>query len=137
MNRTLDEWIERYNRKIPKGFKRDNRFALFYLPDKGFCEIVATNLMVILNQVSGDGRFWKKFAEDIARALKLKACGTYCGRKEIRAWIKLFGFTATNIEAKDGFKRYHGENNNGCWGTMTECVFEDGNRAYQVTWEVK
>ena len=62
MNRTLDEWIERYNRKIPEGFKRDNRFALFYLPDKGFCEIVATDLMVIINQVSGDGLFWKKFS---------------------------------------------------------------------------
>lgn len=137
MNRTLDEWIERYNRKIPEGFKRDNRFALFYLPDKGFCEIVATDLMVIINQVSGDGLFWKKFSEDIARALRLKACGTYCVRKNILAWGKFFGFKVTDTEEKGGFKRYHGENSEGRWGMATECVFEDGNRAYQVTWEVK
>lgn len=137
MNRTLDEWIERYNRKAPENFKRDNRFALFYLPDKGFCEICATDMMVIINQVSGDGRFWKKFAEDTARALNLKACGTYFTRKEANAYAKLFGFKVLDTENKDGFKRLHGETSDGLWGLMTECVFEDGNRAYQVTWEVK
>ena len=137
MNRTFDEWVERFNRKIPKKFKRDDRFALFYLPDKGFCELLATDKMVILGQVSGDGRFWKKFAEDTARVLRLKACGTYCGRKEVLAWIRLFGFKVTETEENGGFKRFHGETDDGRWGLMTECVFEDGMRAYQTTWEVK
>lgn len=137
MTRTFDEWVERYNRKIPEKFKRDNRFALFYLSDKGFCELLATDKLVVMGQVSGDGRFWKKFAEDTARALGLKACGTYCGRKEVLAWIRLFGFKVTKIEEKDGFKRYHAVGKDGGWYLMTECVFENGVRSHWVTWEVK
>ena len=62
--KTLPEWIELYNRKTPEPFKRDERFRLFFLPDKGFCEIGNTEKMIVINQLSGDGRFWKKFAEE-------------------------------------------------------------------------
>lgn len=136
MNRTLDEWIARYNRKVPEGFKRDERFALFYYPDKGFCELLVTDKMVVLGQVCGDGRFWKKYAEDWARELGKKACGTHCSRREILAWIRLFGFEITQAETKDGFKRYHGTDKQGRWGLMTECVIDGSRRAYYVTWEV-
>lgn len=136
MNRTFDEWVARYEKKLKKKFKRNEKFALFYLPDKGFCELLATEKMMILGTVSGDGRFWKKFAEDYARRLGLKVCGTFCLRREIRAWINLFGFKVLHVEDKGNFKRYYGEGKNGGWGLMTECAFEDGSRAHYVTWEV-
>lgn len=135
-DKTLREWIERYNRKVPEGFKRDKRFALFYLPDKGFCELLATDKMLILGQVSGDGRYWKKYAEDCARELGLKVCGSHCTRREIAAYIKLFGFKVTDTEDKGGLKRYRCEDAQGYWGLVTECVIDGGRRAYYVTWEV-
>ena len=136
MGRTLDEWIERYNKKVPNGFKRDERFALFYLPDKGFCELVATDKMMILGQVGGDGRFWKEHAEQWARELGLKVCGTYFTRKEAQAYIKLFSFKNVSVEEKDGFKRYRCTSEDGRWGLMTECLIDGKKRAYYVTWEV-
>ena len=135
-NRTLEEWIERYNRKVPEGFKRDKRFALFYYCAKGFCELGVTNEMVIVGQVCGDGHFWKRFAEDVARELGLKVCGAYFVRNEVPAYQKLFGFTVWKQEEKNGFKRYHGKSTDGRWGLMTECESENGHRAYWVTWEV-
>ena len=136
MNRTLDEWIARYNKKVPEGFKRDERFALFYLPDKGFCELGLTEHTVLIWQASGDGRHWKNFAENVARKFGKEVCVTTCERKEVRAWIKLFGFKVTKTEERDGFKRYHGVGENGAWGVMTEVEIDGRRRAYQVTWEV-
>jgi len=137
MNRTLDEWIARYNKKVSERFKRDERFALFYLPDKGFCELGVAPDIVVLWQVCGDGRYWKNFAEDVARKFGKKVCATLCERKEIRAWIKLFGFKSTKTEERNGFKRYNCTGKNGAWGMMTEIEIDGRRRAYQVTWEVK
>lgn len=134
--RTLAEWIERYNRKVPEGFKRDEKFALFFRPDKGFCEIANAGKMVIIGQVCGDGRFWKKHAEEWARELGLKACGAYFVRNEVSAYQKLFGFKVVKTEEKDGFKRYHCKAADGRWGLMTECVIDGKRRAHYVTWEV-
>lgn len=136
MNKTLEEWIDYYNRKVPVGFKRDKRFALFYFPQKGFCELVATDKTLILGQTCGDGRFWKKHAEEWARELGLKVCGTHCARRKITAWIKLFGFKVTSTEEKGGLKRYHCEDSQGHWGLVTECIIDGCRQAYYVTWEV-
>ena len=137
MNRTLGEWIEFYNKKAPEKFKRDERFTLFYLPDKGFCELFASEKIVLMWQVCGDGRFWKKFAEDVARKFNLKVCATLCTRREVKAWIRSFGFKIDKVEDKDGFKRYHSTDKGGNWGLMTEVVSKSGNHEYWVTWGVK
>ena len=137
--KTLPEWIELYNRKTPEPFKRDERFRLFFLPDKGFCEIGNTEKMIVINQLSGDGRFWKKFAEELARENRFKMCGTWCVRKQIKAWIRLFGFTVTETENfPDGLKRFKGIDENGRKGRMSPAY--DGKtgefKNYYVTWEV-
>ena len=136
MNRTFEEWVERYNKKIPEGFKRDEKFVLFYLPDKGFCELCATDKMIVIGQVSGDGRFWKNFTENVARKLGFKACGTICGRKEFRAWIRLFGFKIDKVDEENGLKRYYCTGKNGGWYVMTEFIREGGRHECFVTWEV-
>lgn len=122
---------------MPRGFKRDLAYALFYYPSKGFCELAATDKMVLVGQVSGDGRFWRDFAENWARELGLKVGGTICGRKEARAYMRLFGYKVTGEEEKGGFKRYRAVNKKGGWYLMTECELANGDRAYWVTWEVK
>lgn len=136
MNKTLEQWIERYNKKIPEGFKRDERFTLFYLPDKGFCELTATDKIVVIGQVSGDGRFWKEFADNVARHLGLKVCGCYCWRDSTHSWARLFGFKVDKVDECDGLKRYYGTGKDGGWGLMTEAIFEDGKIHCFVTWEV-
>lgn len=137
MNRTFEEWVEAYNKKVPEGFKRDIRFALFYLPDKGFCEITADDNMIIIGQTSGDGRFWRDFAEEMARKLNIKVCGTICARKESRAYIRLFGFKVDKHDEENGLKRYYCTGKNGAWLVMTEFGLEDGRKHCYVTWEVK
>ena len=40
-SKTLVEWIDIYNKKNPwDPFERDNTCALFFRPDKGFCEVL-------------------------------------------------------------------------------------------------
>lgn len=135
MNKKIEQWIAIYEKKVGK-FERDERFSLFYLPDKGFCELTATDNMVVIGQVSGDGRFWKKFAEDVAQRLGLKVCGCYCWRDSTHAWARLFGFKVDRVEGRGGLKRYYGTGKNGGWGMMTEAIFDDGKRHCSVTWEV-
>ena len=69
MVRTFEQWVAAFNKKVPEGFQRDERFTLFYLPDKGFCELMPTEKMMIVGNVSGDGRFWIKFTAEISRKL--------------------------------------------------------------------
>ena len=137
MNRTLDEWIARYNKKIPEGFKRDEKFTLFYIPDKGFCEMTATDKMIVIGQASGDGVFWRDFAEKIARKLGLKTGGFFCRRERVLLWARLLGFTVTEADEENGLKRYRGTDKNGRWAVMTECVLDNGCHAYLTTWGIK
>ena len=120
MSRTLEEWIKFYEEKTKEKFVRDKSYELFYLPDKGFCEIFVSGKMVVIKQLAGDGRFWKKFAEKIARRMDKKVCGSWFIRKELFAYIKLFGFKITETEKlPDGSKRYHGVDNLGRKGLMS------------------
>lgn len=67
MTRTLDEWISYYNRKTPEKFERDERFELFFSPEKGFCEVGERGDIMIINQLAGDGRYWKALVSKAAR----------------------------------------------------------------------
>ena len=138
MNKTLEQWAEDFNKKTPEKFVRDERYELFYLPDKGFCEIAATDKMIMIHQVSGDGKFWKDFAEKVARKMNLKVCGTICIRRQIKAWIRLFGYEVAEIEnLPDGLKRYHCKNKIGKKGLLSPAYkYDSGEQAYFVTWEV-
>lgn len=136
--KTLDEWIAAYNRKAPEPFKRDERFSFFYRPDKGFAEIGQTDDMVIIRQLSGDGRFWKDKASEMARKVGLKMGGTWFVRQNIMAYIRLFGFrVVATEELPDGLKRYHCETKDGKKGLASPAFpLPNGNYAYFITWEV-
>lgn len=136
---TLEYWIEKYNKKAPEPFMRDEKFQLFYVPDKGVCEIGMSDDMLILRCLSTSNVFyWKNAAEDIARKVGIKIIGTWCVRREIMAYIRLFGYRIIKTEElEDGLNRYRCRNKEGKQARVSPSfVFENGQQAYFVTWEV-
>lgn len=136
---TLEYWIEKYNKKAPEPFMRDEKFQLFYVPDKGVCEIGMSDDMLILRCLSTSNVFyWKNAAEDIARKVGIKIIGTWCVRREIMAYIRLFGYRIIKTEElEDGLNRYRCRNKEGKQARVSPSfVFENGRQAYFVTWEV-
>lgn len=135
---TLDEWIDIYNSKASLPFKRDKKYALVYLPDKGFCELNIFDDMVVINQLCGDGRYWKAQAEELARRKGITDLGTWCVRKAIKAYIRLFGFRIVEVECtSDGKERYHCLDKNNLEGLVSPAfVCDDGVQAYLITWKV-
>ena len=136
---TLDEWIAFYNKKTPEPFVRDERYELFFLPDKGFCEVGQTEDMVIVRALAGDARFWHNKVSEMAAQVGIKMGGTWCIRKEIKAYIRLFGFKVYKTEqTADGKTRYYGINKyTGKKGLASPAwEYADGGQAYFITWEV-
>lgn len=134
--KSFEQWIAAFNKKVPEGFQRDERFTLFYLPDKGLCELAATEKMMIVGNVSGDGRFWKKFAEKLARKFGLKVGGTTLARTAFPAWARLLDYKVIKVDEQNGLKRYQGINPNGNWLIMTEHIVEGGALRAHATWEI-
>ena len=134
---TFEEWVDKYNSKAPAPFKRDERYMLYFLPDKGFCEVGQTDKMVIINQLCGDARFWKERVSEMARKVGIKKCGTWCVRQQVKAYIRLFGYKVVKTEdTAEGLKRYHCINKDEKEGLMSPAFrFETGEQAYFVTWE--
>ena len=128
----MEQWVAKYNKKIPEGFKRDKKFALIYLPEKGFAEILSTDKMIIVNQLCGEFKFWRKFAEELARRRGLKYAGTICIRN-VEAYIRLAGFEIERIEQTEQGKRYFcRDKNEGQRGQASPA----GKGTYYITWEV-
>lgn len=135
---TLDGWIAKYNSKTPEEFERDERFELFYLPNKGFCEVGQSGDMIIINQLCGDARYWNAKVSEMARKVGAKMCGTWCIRDGIRAYIRLFGYRVKSVDKlKDGLCRYHCVNADGKRGEVSPAFTyrKGGTHAYFITWE--
>ena len=105
MNRTFAEWVALYNKKVSPKFKRDERFALFYLPEKGFAEIGDSGKMIIVNQVCGELKFWRGVAENIARQRERSHLGTICLRP-VLPYLRLAGVRITNQAETEFGTRY-------------------------------
>ena len=104
--RTLEEWIEFYNSKVPVPFKRDERYKLLYVPEKGFCEIGMSGDMAIAKATCGDIHFWRAIIEQFAHQNNLLKCGVIACRK-ILPYIRLSGFKVDREEETvDGTKYY-------------------------------
>ena len=138
MGKTFAEWVALYNKKTPEPYKRDERFELFYDAEHGFCEVGQSGKFLIINQLAGDGRFWKEKVSAAARAAGIRICGTWCIRKGIRAYIRLFGYHIDHTEdAGGGLLRYFCKDKDGRTGLCSPSFrYEDGTQAYFITWEV-
>ena len=132
MSRTFEEWAALYDKKISGGFKRDERFALFYLPEKGFAEIGDSGKMIIVNQVCGELKFWRSVAEKLARRQGRTHLGTICLRP-ILPYMRLAGLKIIRTgETKYGERYFFEDKNTGQKGRASPA--DDG--SYFITWEV-
>jgi len=132
MNRTLEQWIAQYNKKIPEGFKRDERFTLFYLPEKGFAEIMDSGKMIVINQLCGELKFWREFAEKLAKKIGYTHAGTLCIRN-IEPYLRLAGFIPYEIEdTAQGYRYFCRHKHTGQKGQASPA----GKNTYYITWEV-
>ena len=136
MSKTPEEWIKIYEKKTETKFKPDKNFRLIFLPEKGFCEISADETKILVGATMGDGKFWKRFAEKIAREVNYKYCGTTCIRKEILAYIRLFGHKIFSIDENKNLKGYYTADKDGNCALLAECIFEDGKHGYKILWQV-
>ena len=96
--------------------------------------------MVILGQLAGDALFFKEKIEEAMHKLGIREGGTLCIRKEIRAYIRLFGYRIDRTEhLPDGTKRYFcSHRETGKWGQVSPAFRYDktGELAYLITWEI-
>ena len=131
-SKTLEEWIELYNKKVPEGFKRDKRYSLFYLAEKGFAEFGDSGTTIVVYQMCGELKFWRFFAETLARKLGYKSIGTIAVR-HIKPYLRLTGFVPYKIEKTPQGDRYFcTDKNTGQKGQASPA----GEGTYYITWEV-
>lgn len=136
--KTLEEWIEFYNRKAPETFEHSDKFQLFYRPDKGFCEITCTDKIVAILQCAGDIRFWRHAAEEICKQVKLKNIGTLVCR-HIKPFIRVGGFRIYETEeTPDGEIYYFKDTKTEQLGRAAPAwISDEGNQIYFFTWAVE
>ena len=76
--------------------------------------------------------------EDLAHKLNYSMCGTWCIRRQIKAYIRLLGYKIIKEAIlSDGKSRYECINNNGGKGWVSPAFtdIENGIEGYFVTWE--
>ena len=134
--KTLEEWIEFYNRKVFEPFERDEKYQLLYRADKGFAEIAVNEKMAFVNQVCGDIHFWKSVAENIAQANGLSLIGTRCFRN-IEPYIRLNGYKIDKTEeTPDGLIYFGTHKGTGKKGKAIPAVTTNGKKVYHIFFEV-
>ena len=132
MSKKLEEWIALYNKKNYEEFRRDEKFGLFYLAEKGFAEIADTGEMIIVNQMCGEFKYWRDLIEQMSRASKYKVAGTICIRS-ILPYIRLAGFKIDRTEETNLGKRYFcTDKHTGQKGQASP----SGKDTWLITWEV-
>ena len=135
----LNEWIKKYEDSTGEKFKPHPQFRLFFLPERGFCEYHSDGNLLMIYQLCGDGKFWYDYATLLALLTSCKNIGTICIRKNVKAYIRFWGYKITSIDNLDGgLHRYHCINKYGkksllspAWTDKEKTI-----QAYYVTWEV-
>lgn len=138
MRKSFAEWAQMYKDKTGKEFQRNDAFRMFYFPEKGFCEVGQTEKMVVAYQLCGDGWFWRRLLEFLAKLLGKSHCGTVCIRR-IKPYIRFWGFRIVRKElTDDGYERYFCKDEDGVNLTCSPAWVDNdtGDVAYYMTWEV-
>ena len=137
--KTLEECISLYEKKTGEAFQNKEGFRLFFLPERGFCQMRIDGELLMLSQLCGDGHFWVDHSRLLASVVGCKAIGTFAVRKNIEAFIRLWGYRVYRTEElPDGLKRYFGIHKDGTKGQVSPYGKRaDGSVVYMVTREVK
>lgn len=93
MVKTLQGWIDMYEKKTKDKFAVPNGFRLMYLPERGYTinKIDVENDMVMVYSVCGDGRFWFDMAKLQASQVGINHVCSIVTR-HIKPYIKFMGF---------------------------------------------
>lgn len=139
---TMDAWIKKYEKRTNEKFEPHPGFKLFYLPDRGFCEykIDADKGLVMIYQLSGDGKFWRDYGLLLAQLTGCHHLGTICARDNIKAYIRFWGYTIDHEEhLPDGLIRYHCKQKDTGKPALCSPSWTDsatGKESYYITWAI-
>ncbi len=105
--RTLQEWIDMYEKKTGDKAVLPEGFSLYWLPNRGFAEykIDENSGILMIYAVCGDGKFWRDLGELICRLNKLKCISTICTRN-VETYIRFWHWKIVEGQNKDGKKRF-------------------------------
>lgn len=138
--KTLNDWIKKYEDKTKEKFESKKGFKLFYLPERGFCEYRVENDMVMIYQLSGDGKFWRDFGLLLAQLTGCRHMGTICVRNNIKAYIRFWGYEIEQKERlPEGLVKYHCRQKETGKTAVCSPAWTDNEKnlqAYFITWEV-
>lgn len=103
--KTLNEYIEMYEKHTGEKFEFNYNFSFFYSPAHGFCEYSLKGDSLYIWQMCGDGRFWLDIAIKTCVMFGLKSFASFVIRKP-KPFIRFLGFRITEALEKDGCKKY-------------------------------
>lgn len=112
--KSYDEWCEYYEIKTGEKVEQPQGFVTYFLEDRGFAQYKADfdGSVLFIYQVTGDGRFWRDVGELLCSINGLKAIVTITPRN-IKPYLRLFGFKITQELEKDNQKRFICKDNQG------------------------
>lgn len=135
--KTFEEWIAFYEKKTGDKFIPHPDFKLIYFPEYGFCEysLEKDTKMVMIYQLCGDGKFWRRVGETMARVLGWRNMGSICIRR-IKPYIRFWGYRVVEKrELAPGEIQYICRDKQGRDAQCTPAWRDDkGEWAYYVTW---
>ena len=132
----MNDWIKIYEKKTQRKFRRNEKAEFIFDANNGFCEISFEKQKIFVHKICGNGKHWKKFVEYVARNFGIEICKAICIRKNIRAYIRAFGYHITKTNEKNNLKCFHAEDADGNKGIAFECIFEDDKHGYEIFWKV-
>ena len=134
---SIEDWKKLYEEKTGDKYETDKSFLEMYLPERGLCQMTATEKMVVVGSMSGDGKFWRDVAEILARIMGKKMLGTLCVRQNPEAYMRLFGYKLTKkTRNPDGREKYYGMNQQGQHILISPAYRDGAKEVYYCTWEV-
>lgn len=130
VTKTLDEYIEMYEKHTKEKFEFNHSFSFFYNPEHGFCEYQVHDGNIYIYQLCGDLKYWISIAYDTCKKFGLKAIASFIVRKP-KPFIRRLGFRLVSAENRKGEMQYIGRNK--CGEKIVATQFND---RFILTWEV-
>lgn len=132
--KTFDEWVAHYEKHSGEDFSPHKGCKLFFIPERGFCEIAIGDDLLIIYQLSGDARFWHDFCLCLCDVLNLRAIGTICTRN-VKSYIRFWGYAITDtVHLPDGQEQYFCQHKRNDWtARLSPAWLKGGHPAYYVT----
>jgi len=99
MNKTYEEYKQYFEEKTGDKCITPEGFSVYYLPNRGFAEYAIHSgwKMLMICNVSGDGRFWYDVGKLLCRLHNMKYLGALTSHN-INAFARLFGFRHPKID---------------------------------------